>query len=103
MTVTPKRKMFVGVSRFMLPVPRALSALGLNKSVSGARAKAARLSEEERRIHHFVVKETAVAPPIMGSKYDACVTHRPQKRHWRTAEAWQTQVDRFSGSSLLRP
>jgi hypothetical protein len=56
-----KRKMYMGISRFMVPVPKALSALGMKKSVTGARTKAARLSDEERRIHHFVVKEMAVA------------------------------------------
>ena len=75
MTVKPKRKVFVGVSRFMLPVPQALSAFGLRKAVSGARAKARRLSAEERRIHHFVVRETAVArepvtPELIGRRLE---------------------------------
>lgn len=75
MTMTVKRKMYVGVSRFMFPVPRALSAIGMGKSVAGARAKADLLSEEERRIHHFVVRELAVAkapvtPELIGERLE---------------------------------
>ena len=61
MIMTVRRKMYVGVSRFMVPVPRALSAIAMRKSVAAARARADLLSEEERRIHHFVVRELAVA------------------------------------------
>lgn len=61
-----RRKMYVGVSRFLIPVPRALSVVAMRKSVAGARARADLLSEEERSIHHFVVRELAVAKaPVM--------------------------------------
>jgi len=56
-----KRKMYMGFWGFMLPVPLALSTQGMKKSVSGARAKASCLSEEERRVHHFIVVKMAVA------------------------------------------
>ncbi len=57
----PKRKMYMGYGGFMLPVPRVLSSGGAKKGIAGARAKAGCLSEEERRVHHFVVVKMAVA------------------------------------------
>ena len=53
------RKMYMGIGKFMLPIPLAISNSGLKKGVSGAEIKAQRLSEEERRIHHFVVRKMA--------------------------------------------
>ncbi len=61
MTANVERKMYMGLGRFMLPVPRVISALGMKKGVSGARTNSALLSKEERRVHHFAVKELAVA------------------------------------------
>ena len=56
MSLVEKRKMLMGVRGFMLPVPRFLSEKGLGKGVAGAEAKAARLSDDERRVHHYIVK-----------------------------------------------
>ena len=61
MKIDTKRKMYMGIGRFMLPVPLAISARGMKKGVSGAKTKAGLLSKEERKVHHFVVKEMAVA------------------------------------------
>ena len=55
------RKMYMGIGRFMIPIPQVVSNRGLEKGASGARAKAELLSEEERRVHYFVVKKMAVA------------------------------------------
>lgn len=55
-----KHKMHMGIGRFMIPVPKLLSARGLKKGVSGAKAKSDPLSEEERKIHHFIVKKMAI-------------------------------------------
>jgi len=55
------RKMFMGIGRFMIPIPQIVSKRGLDKGASGARAKAELLSEEERQVHCFVVKKMAVA------------------------------------------
>ena len=55
------RKMFMGIGRFMIPIPQIVSKRGLDKGASGARAKAELLSEEERQVHYFVVKKMAVA------------------------------------------
>ena len=78
MIMTVRRKMYVGVSRFMVPVPRALSAIAMRKSVAGARARADLLSEQERTIHHFVVRELAVAqapvtPDLIGERLEVPV------------------------------
>ena len=55
------RKMFMGIGRFMIPIPQIVSKRGLDKGASGARAKAELLSEEERQVHYFIVKKMAVA------------------------------------------
>jgi len=56
-----KRKMYMGIWRFMLPLPLAISAKGVKRSVSGAKTKADLLSKEERKVHHFIVKQMAIA------------------------------------------
>jgi hypothetical protein len=61
MRINVKRKLFMGIGGFMIPIPRMLAAKGLQKGVSGAKKKAALLSVEERKTHHFIVKEMAVA------------------------------------------
>jgi hypothetical protein len=53
--------MYMGVSSFMIPIPQMISTKGLEKGASGARAKAELLSEEERKVHFFVVKKMATA------------------------------------------
>lgn len=55
------RKMYMGIWRFMLPLPRSISAKGVKRGVSGAKTKADLLSKEERKVHHFIVEQMAVA------------------------------------------
>lgn len=55
------RKVYMGIGKFMLPIPLVISNKGLEKGVLGAGKKAQLLSYEERRIHHFIVKKMAVA------------------------------------------
>lgn len=65
MKINPDRKMYMGIGKFMLPIPLVISNKGLQKGVSGAKAKAGLLSEEEQKVHHFVVKKMAdVQEPI---------------------------------------
>jgi len=65
MKTYPDRKMFMGIGKFMVPIPLAISNSGLKKGVSGAETKAQLLSEKERRVHHFVVRKMAsVDEPI---------------------------------------
>ena len=61
MKVDAKRKMYMGIWLSMFPVPMAISTKGMNKGVSGARTKADLLSREERKVHHFVVKQMATS------------------------------------------
>ena len=65
MKTFPVRKMYMGIGKFMVPIPLTISNSGLKKGVSGAESKAQLLTEEERRIHHFVVRKMAsVEKPI---------------------------------------
>lgn len=60
-----KRKMLMGLRGLMIPIPRMVSDKGLEKGVAGAKAKAARLSDQERRIHHYIVRTMpAASKPI---------------------------------------
>lgn len=61
MKINPERKMYMGIGKFMVPIPLVISNKGLEKGVSGAKAKAELLSEEERKVHYFVVKKMAGA------------------------------------------
>jgi hypothetical protein len=61
MEINVKRKMFMGIWKFMVPIPLMISNRGLKKGVSGAKSKARLLSEDERKVHHFVVKVMATA------------------------------------------
>ena len=54
-----KRRMLMGIGRFMIPVPRVIAAKALDKGAAGAKVKADLLSPEERKIHHFVVSRIA--------------------------------------------
>ena len=56
-----KRKMYMGIWRYMLPLPLTISAKGMQRGVSGAKTKADLLTEEERKAHHFIVKQMAIA------------------------------------------
>ena len=55
------RKMYMGIGKFMIPIPLVVSNKGLEKGVSGAKAKEQLLSGDEQRIHHFLVKHMAAA------------------------------------------
>ena len=60
MRIRVKRKMLMGIGGFMIPIPRMIAAKGLEKGVSGGKAKAARLLADERKVHHFIVRKMAV-------------------------------------------
>jgi len=66
MRIAVKRKLLMGIGGFMIPIPGMIAAKGLEKGLEGIKARAALLSEEERRIHHFIVQKMAVVQePIM--------------------------------------
>ena len=54
-------KLYMGFRGFMMKIPPLLSDKGARKGEKGARANAAFLSGEERRVHHFIVRRMAVA------------------------------------------
>ena len=68
MKINVKRKMFMGIREFMVPIPLMISNRGLKKGVSGAKAKAGLLSADERKVHHFVVKIMATAKEPITAK-----------------------------------
>ena len=47
MNTNLKRRMLMGIGKFMVPIPRVIASKGLEKGASGARAKADLLSPEE--------------------------------------------------------
>ena len=55
-----KHKLYLGFGGFMMRIPRWLAAKGSQKDAQRARATTNRLSNEERSVHHFVVKKMAV-------------------------------------------
>ena len=55
-----KHKLYMGYRGFMMRIPPLLSDKGARKGEKGAKANADSLSEEERRIHHFIVMKMAV-------------------------------------------
>jgi len=55
-----KHKMYMGFRGLMMRIPPLLSEKGARKGEKGAKANAASLSNEERSVHHFIVKKMAV-------------------------------------------
>ena len=53
-------KLYMGCRGFMMRIPPLLSDKGARKGEKGAKANSASLSNEERRVHHFIVKKMAV-------------------------------------------
>ena len=55
-----KHKLYVGFRGFMMRIPPVLSEKGAKRGEKGAKANADCLSEDERRVHHFIVMKMAV-------------------------------------------
>jgi len=69
MNTSLKRRMLMGIGKFMIPVPRAIASKGLGKGVSSVKAKADLLSPEERKIHHFIVSRmTETKKPLIAEQ-----------------------------------
>lgn len=51
----------MGLGKYLVPIPRVISNKGLEKGVSGAKARAQLLTEEERKVHHYVVERMSTA------------------------------------------
>ena len=55
-----KHKLYMGFRGFMMRIPPRLAAKGTKQGEKGAKANAERLSQAERRVHHFIVMQMAV-------------------------------------------
>ncbi|MFC1976236.1 hypothetical protein ACFLXQ_07545 [Chloroflexota bacterium] len=55
MKVDLKRKVFIGIWRFMIPLPQALIKRGIGRTADTICRKTADVSAEERKVHRFVV------------------------------------------------
>jgi hypothetical protein len=55
-----KHKLYMGFRGLMMRIPPLLSDKGASKGEKGAKANADSLSDEERRVHHFIVLKMAV-------------------------------------------
>lgn len=55
MTVDLKRKAFMGIWRFMIPLPQALIKKDMAAMAKAICRRTADVSEEERKVHRFVV------------------------------------------------
>ena len=55
MRVDLKRKAFIGIWRFMIPLPQAMIKKDIRAMANAICRKTADISEEERRVHRFVV------------------------------------------------
>ncbi len=76
----PKHKLYMGYRGFMMRIPPALSAMGAEKSAKGAKANAGSLSQEERGVHHFIVRKMAVAKAPLTSELIADELKMPNAR-----------------------
>jgi len=60
MKVDLKRKVFLGIGRFMLPLPLVLIKKAISRTADAICRISADVSEEERRVHRFVVMTMTV-------------------------------------------
>ena len=56
-----KHRLIVGIGSFMFPIPRFFSKKGLGKGVCSAKKKTTLLSDQEQRVHYYIVEQMAVA------------------------------------------
>ena len=71
MEVDLKRKVFVGIWRFMIPLPQALLKRGIGKTADAICRKTDGVSEEERKVHRFVVMTMTETNESVRSEYIA--------------------------------
>ncbi len=65
MKVDLKKKAFVGIWRFMIPLPQAMVKKDSNAMANAICRRTADVSDEERKVHYFVVKTlTDTAEPV---------------------------------------
>ena len=71
MKVDLTRKAFIGIWRFMIPLPQVLIKNDLRKMADAICRKTADVSDEERRVHRFVVMTMTETNEPVTSEYIA--------------------------------
>ena len=71
MKVDLKRKAFIGIGRFMIPLPQALIKKDIRKMADAICRKTAGVSDEESKVHRFVVMTMTDTNEPVTSEYIA--------------------------------
>ena len=66
-----KKKAFMGIWRFMIPLPQVLIKKDIGKMAAAICRKTADVSEEERKVHRFVVTTMTETSEPVASEYIA--------------------------------
>ena len=80
MTVNLKRKALIGIWRFMIPLPQAMIKKVIRKMADAICRKTADVSEEERKVHRFVVMAMTETNEPVASEYIAEMLDMPLDR-----------------------
>jgi hypothetical protein len=75
-----KRKVFLGIGRFMLPLPLALIKKAINGTADNICRITANVSEDERRVHRFVVMAITETNEPVTSEHIAAKLEMPLDR-----------------------
>jgi len=71
MKVDLKRKAFMGIWRFMIPLPQFMIKIDVNNMANAICRKSADVSDEERKLHYFVVKSLSDTNEPVAPEYIA--------------------------------
>ncbi len=71
MKVDFKKKALIGIWRFMIPLPQALIKKDIGKMAKAICRKTVNVSEEERKVHRFVVMTMTETNEPVASEYIA--------------------------------
>ena len=80
MKVDLKRKAFIGIWRFMIPLPQALIKKDIRKMADAICRKTADVSDEERKVHRFVVMTMTETNEPVAVEYIAEMLDMPLDR-----------------------
>ena len=80
MQIDLKHKLYVAFGGFRVRIPFILSNIGLKRGAKGAKKNAGLLSQEERRVHHCIVKKMAVAKDPITAELIAIELEMPDNR-----------------------
>jgi hypothetical protein len=80
MKVDFKRKAFIGIWRFMIPLPQFMIKKSIRKMAEAICIKTANVSDEERKVHRFVVMTMTETNEPVSSEYIADKLDMPLDR-----------------------